>query len=53
MAFADPIAHLGTLARTAVRPVLHGRHMVILDTKPTPLQQKAFGLLGIDPARVR
>jgi transposase len=53
MAFADLIAHLGTLARNTVRSVLHGRHTFILYTRPTPLQQKAFGLLGIDPARVQ
>lgn len=53
MAFADLMAHLGTLARNTVVARLHHGHTFILHTKPTKVQQAAFKLLGIDPPRVQ
>ena len=52
-AFATLLDHLGTLARNTVTAPLHGDHRFILYSTPTPLQDKAFRLLGIDPARVQ
>jgi hypothetical protein len=53
MNFADLIAHLGTLARNTVSTSLHKRHSFTLHTRPTAIQEAAFKLLEIDPARVQ
>ena len=53
MDFADLIAHLGTLARNTVTTSLHKGHRFILHTRPTAIQETAFQLLEIDPARVQ
>jgi hypothetical protein len=52
MRFADLIDHLGTLTRNIMRVSLRGAHRFILHTAPTPLQQAAFRLLGLEPSRV-
>ena len=53
MDFADLIAHLGTLARNTVTTNLHKGHSFTLHTRPTAIQETAFRLLEIDPARVQ
>ena len=53
MAFADLMAHLGTLARNTVAGGLHEGYGFTLHTHPTDVQAKAFELLGLDPARVQ
>ena len=53
MAFGDLIAHLGTLARNTVSASLQKGHSFTLHTRPTQIQEAAFGLLGIDPIRVQ
>lgn len=53
MGFADLIGHLGTLTRNTMRVSLRGTHRFILDAKPTQLQEAAFRLLELDPARVQ
>ena len=53
MDFADLIAHLGTLARNTLITSLHKGHSFTLHTRPTAIQEAAFQLLEIDPARVQ
>ncbi|MFL5072638.1 MAG: IS1634 family transposase [Xanthobacteraceae bacterium] len=53
MSFADLIDHLGTLVRNTMRAPLRTRHRFTLYATPTPLQEAAFQLLGIDPLRVQ
>jgi len=53
MAFADLMAHLGTLARNTVAASLQKGHSFTLHTRPTPIQEAAFKLLDLDPARVQ
>jgi len=53
MGFADLMDHLGSLTRNVMRVALHGDHRFTLHTQPTPLQQAAFSLLRLDPARVQ
>jgi hypothetical protein len=53
MDFADLIAHLGTLARNTVTTSLQKGHSFTLHTRPTAIQETAFQLLEIDPARVQ
>ena len=53
MSFADMIAHLGTLVRNTMRTPLHTKHRFTLYSTPTPLQEAAFRLLGLDPIRVQ
>jgi hypothetical protein len=53
MGFAELMSHLGTLVRNTVRAPLQGQHTFTLCTRPTPLQEAAFELLGIEPARVQ
>ena len=53
MAFGDLMDHLGTLARNTIAAGLHKGHTFVLHTKPTRVQDAAFKLLGIDPARVQ
>jgi transposase len=45
------IADLATLARNAVTTALNPNDEFILHTRPTAIQQKAFDLLGINPAQ--
>jgi len=53
MDFADLIAHLGTLARNTLTTSLQKGHSFTLHTRPTAIQETAFRLLEIDPARVQ
>jgi hypothetical protein len=53
MNFADLLAHLGTLARNTVTTSLQKGHSFTLHTRPTAIQETAFKLLEIDPARVQ
>ncbi len=53
MDFADLIAHLGTLARNTVTTNLQKGSRFTLHTRPTAIQETAFKLLEIDPARVQ
>jgi Transposase DDE domain len=53
MSFADLVDHLGTLVRNTMRMPLRERHCVTIHSKPTPLQEAAFKLLGLDPVRVQ
>ena len=53
MSFADLTAHLGTLVRNTMRVPRHTKHRLTLHSRPTPLQETAFKLLGIDPLRVQ
>ena len=49
--FQSLIADLATLARNAVVTALNPNDEFILHTRPTAIQQKAFDLLGINPAQ--
>lgn len=51
--FAGLIDHLGTMTRNTMRVPLAAKHHFTLISKPTPLQDAAFKLLGIDPQRVQ
>ena len=53
IAFGDLMDPLGTLARNTVTASLHKRHNFVLYTRPTPIQEAAFKLLDLDPARVQ
>lgn len=53
MSFAGLMAHLGTLTRNTVRVPLRTKHRFTLFSKLTPLQQAAFELLDVNPARVQ
>jgi len=53
MGFADLMAHLATLARNTVTTNLDRSHPFVAFTRPTPLQQRAFALLELDPVRVQ
>jgi hypothetical protein len=47
------MAHLGTLARNTMRVSLHGVHRFTQFASPTPIQEAAFRLLGLEPSRVQ
>jgi transposase len=51
--FAGLIDHLGTMTRNTMRMPLAAKHRFTLLSKPTPLQEAAFQLLGFDPKRVQ
>jgi hypothetical protein len=53
MGFAELVDHLGTLVRNTMRMPLRARHCFTIHSKPTPLQEAAFKLLGLDPVRVQ
>jgi hypothetical protein len=53
MAFGDLMAHLGTLARNTVAAGLQKGHTFIFCTRPTAIQEAAFKLLDLDPARIQ
>ena len=50
--FAGLIDHLGTMTATPSALALAGEHPFTLVSQPTPLQEAAFKLLGVDPKRV-
>jgi len=45
--------NLGTLAYNITHTALNPKAKIILTTRPTPLQEKAFSLLGVNPARTQ
>ena len=45
--FATLLAHLATLCRNKVRAKIDSKATFIQYTEPTPLQEQAFGLLGV------
>lgn len=51
--FAGLIDHLGSLTRNTMRVPLAAKHHFTLLSQPTPLQEAAFKLLGLDPQRVQ
>jgi hypothetical protein len=51
--FAGLIDHLGTMTRNSMCMPLAAKHPFTLLSKPTPLQEAAFNLLGFDPKRVQ
>ena len=53
MGFAGIVAHLGTFTRNIMRVPTNRQHRFTLYPRPTPLQEAAFRLLDIDPARVQ
>lgn len=53
MSFDGLLAHLGTLTRNTMRVPSQPKHRFTLCARPTPLQEAAFRLLHLDPARVQ
>lgn len=53
MSFAGLVAHLGTFTRNTMRVPTTRQHSFTLYPRPTPLQDAAFRLLDINPARVQ
>ncbi len=53
MGFVDLMVHLGTLVRNTMRVPARPKHRFTLYSRPTPLQEVAFRLLALDPARVQ
>lgn len=51
--FAGLIDHLGTMTRNTMRVPLAAKHHFTLISKPTPLQEAAFKLIGLDPQRIQ
>jgi len=51
--FRSLLADLATLTRNTVVTALAPDHPFTLTTRPTPIQQKAFDLLGLPPARTQ
>jgi len=53
LSFDGLVAHLGTFTRNTVRVPSQPKHRFTLYARPTPLQEAAFTLLDLDPARVQ
>jgi transposase len=53
MSFNGLVAHLGTFTRNTMRVPTNQKYRFTLYTRPTSLQEAAFRLLDIDPARVQ
>lgn len=51
--FRTLMQDLGTLTYNITHTALNPNAKIILTTRPTPLQEKAFALLGINPARTQ
>ena len=51
--FRSLLADLATLTRNETVTALNPNYVLTLYARPTPIQQKAFDLLGIDPARTQ
>ena len=47
------LADLGTLAYNITHTALDPAAKIVITTRPTPLRQKAFALLGANPARTQ
>jgi transposase len=50
MSLSSLLQHLGTLAYNITYTALNPKAKIILTTRPTPLQDKAFRLLSLNPA---
>lgn len=50
MSFSSLLQHLGTLAYNITHTALNPKAKIILTTRPTPLQDKAFRLLSLNPS---
>ena len=48
--FRTLLQDLGTLAYNVTHTALNPEAKIVLTTRPTPLQAKAFSLLGLNPA---
>jgi len=44
---------LATLAYNITHTTLNPKAKIVLTTRPTPVQEKAFKLLGVNPARTQ
>ncbi|MBO3704480.1 MAG: IS1634 family transposase, partial [Candidatus Accumulibacter sp.] len=51
--FRTLMQDLGTLAYNVTYTALNPKAKIVLTTRPTPLQEKAFALLGVNPARTQ
>jgi transposase len=51
--FRTLMQDLGTLAYNITHTALNPKAKIIVTTRPTPLQDKAFKLLGVNPARTQ
>jgi transposase len=51
--FRTLMQDLGTLAYNITHTALNPKTKIVLTTRPTPLQEKAFKLLGVNPARTQ
>ena len=51
--FRTLMQDLGTLAYNVTYTALNPKAKIVLTTRPTPLQQKAFALLAVNPARTQ
>jgi len=51
--FPTLMQDLGTLAYNVTYTALNPKAKIVLTTRPTPLQEKAFALLGVNPARTQ
>ncbi|MCP5233510.1 MAG: hypothetical protein H6948_15760 [Zoogloeaceae bacterium] len=51
--FRTLMQDLGTLAYNITHTALNPKAKIILTTRPTALQEKAFSLLGVNPARTQ
>ena len=53
LSFHSLLAELATLTRNITTTPLNDKHEVTLYARPTPIQTKAFDLLGIKPERTQ
>ncbi|NJO38999.1 MAG: hypothetical protein HC871_17120, partial [Rhizobiales bacterium] len=53
LSFQGLLAELATLTRNITATLLNDEHEITLYARPTPLQTKAFELLGIKPERTQ
>lgn len=53
LSFQGLLAGLATLTRNMTASSLNDDHELILYARPTPIQTKAFDLLGIKPERTQ
>jgi hypothetical protein len=51
--FQTLLADLGTYCRIQATTALNEKYLFTLHTRPTPIQQRAFELLGINPDRTQ
>jgi transposase len=51
--FRTLMQDLGTLAYNVTYTALNPKAKIVLTTRPTPLQEKAFALLGVNPGRTQ